>query len=240
MPILISTVEWDMDIFQCLSWSFNSFGGGGGNFPKFWTLKKQVVEPKRRDAAMRNKYDIFTKPQADNVKLLESQWLELQQIVSWIESWFAYGMQYMEQPPKIGKIALRCFEISASQFGFKFTYWVHVCRIMVAPFSLRNLSLMSFMPSWQLWWKTCDHSKVVTNASNAHIMNPFRDSILMVTGRQGHIPVLRRSITAVCFFMSFVPWLESEIMATWILDNFSTSIEMALSPSGEIRVPNAS
>lgn len=63
---------------------------------------------------MRNKYDIFTKPQADNVKLLESQWLELQQIVSWIESWFAYGMRYMEQPPKIGKIALRCFEISAS------------------------------------------------------------------------------------------------------------------------------
>lgn len=56
---------------------------------------------------MRNKYDIFTKPQADNVKLLESQWLELQQIVSWIESWFAYGMRYMEQPPKIGKIALR-------------------------------------------------------------------------------------------------------------------------------------
>ena len=80
---------------------------------------------------MRNKYDVFTKPQADNVKLLESQWLELQQIVSWIESWFAYGMRYMEEPPKIGKIALRCFEISASQFGFKFTYWVHVCGIMV-------------------------------------------------------------------------------------------------------------
>ena len=54
---------------------------------KFWILNNQVVQPKRRDAAMRNKYDIFTKPQADNVKLLESQWLELQQIVSWIESW---------------------------------------------------------------------------------------------------------------------------------------------------------
>ena len=36
-------------------------------------------------ALVRNKYDVFTKPQADNVKLLESQWLELQQIVSWIE-----------------------------------------------------------------------------------------------------------------------------------------------------------
>lgn len=36
-------------------------------------------------ALVRNRYDIFTQPQADNVKLLESQWLELQQIVSWIE-----------------------------------------------------------------------------------------------------------------------------------------------------------
>eukprot|EP00438_Fugacium_kawagutii_P023175 Skav200832 [mRNA] locus=scaffold3034:121137:125135:+ [translate_table: standard] len=32
-----------------------------------------------------NRYDIFTQPQADSVKLLESQWLELQQIVSWID-----------------------------------------------------------------------------------------------------------------------------------------------------------
>lgn len=129
--------------------------------------------------------------------------------------------------------------------GFKFTYWVHVCRIMVvaSAIGLRNLSLMSFMPSWQLWWKTCDHSKVVTNASHAHIMNPFRESIPMVTGRQGISRSWEVELHSCVFlyeFCSMASVLPSETMATWILDKFSTSIEMALSPSGEIRVPNAS
>lgn len=40
-------------------------------------------------ALVGGRYELFTQPQADSVKLLESQWLELQQIISWIDPRFA-------------------------------------------------------------------------------------------------------------------------------------------------------